>query len=315
MKSLLVEIMKITILFLYLNLGIQLYATNKLKILLNSFVYASILISAFGLIINHAGGAIKPYLFFGGFRFKGLLNDPNLFAVSQVIALSLLRDMNLSSIKKYLYLTIILSGIILSGSKTGLICLIVFMIITFLKVIRQITSKDIVKYISVLLIVLVFIYFSKGIVVPESFLDSVNRMSQLITDSTTSINESGSSRGNAWNIAIKIIYNSLFLGTGLGTYLLISKNIFNTNVLAHNTYLQLTAEWGLLITLIIVTLILIKLLFILFNYKKIDDTFLGELILYFLIGSFSLSLNNSRLFWLLLGPFLMIKLVNKKMKR
>ncbi|TDM19511.1 O-antigen ligase family protein [Macrococcoides caseolyticum] len=307
-NKIIVELIKLTILFLYLNTGIYLYKVDKFAIVLKSFVFGSIIVSLIGIIVNFTNEAIKSYLFFGDYRFKGLLNDPNLFAVTQIIAISLLNFLDIKFYRKFLYFLILLIGIVLSGSKTGLICLILFLLLSFVKFYKKINFHLLIRYIFISIIILVLFYFVKDIVLPQSFLNSINRMSSLITDLTTSLNEGGSERGDAWGTALKIISKSLLLGIGLGNYLIISEEVYNVKILAHNTYLQCLAEWGILFTLIFFLIIILKLIIIFLNKKYTKDYYLGELIIYFLMGSFALSLNNSRLFWFILGPFLIIKI-------
>ncbi len=208
-NKIIVELIKLTILFLYLNTGIYLYKVDKFAIVLKSFVFGSIIVSLIGIIVNFTNEAIKSYLFFGDYRFKGLLNDPNLFAVTQIIAISLLNFLDIKFYRKFLYFLILLIGIVLSGSKTGLICLILFLLLSFVKFYKKINFHLLIRYIFISIIILVLFYFVKDIVLPQSFLNSINRMSSLITDLTTSLNEGGSERGDAWGTALKTFRNNL----------------------------------------------------------------------------------------------------------
>ena len=60
----------------------------------------------------------------------------------------------------------------------------------------------------------------------------------------------GSNRLAAWSIRVGVISLSPTVGIGVGTYVQVSR-IVGGRVLAHNTFLQLVSEWGVVLTAIL----------------------------------------------------------------
>ena len=82
---------------------------------------------------------------------------------------------------------------------------------------------------------------------------------------------------------------------------MIGIEFFNYAAIAHNTYLQLFAEWGIPLAIVF----FIYVFNIIFNaYSKSKNEFekvLSVSVGIMLFGSLAISLNNMRLFWLFLG--------------
>ena len=125
-----------------------------------------------------------------------------------------------------------------------------------------------------------------------------------LCDFSGAISENGSGRDITWKVAIQVIQLSPVTGIGIGTYSHIAYQMFHSNNIAHNTFLQLSAEWG------------IPLAFMLFiymfftigkatNFSISNDSemnlILRDIIIILLIGSMAISLNNARVLWLILG--------------
>ena len=88
----------------------------------------------------------------------------------------------------------------------------------------------------------------------------------------------------------------------MGTYLEVAHALTGGAVLAHNTYLQILAEWGIPLALALFTGIAAV------TARRPPDPERRALwgigstaLLVLLVGSMGLSLNNSRVFWVLLG--------------
>ena len=302
--KILIEIIKLFLLFLYLLFGIYVTRKDYIDILLKAFMISSIVISIYSLLLKIINLPFKEEMFYAGVRLRGFMNDPNIYGIFQVCALSILINTNMSFLYKGIFFTTIISTIMLSGSKTSFICLIVLLIINIIKFVK-ITSYSNIMMLFGLLLLLIFLNIVYGSVLFSNFQTSFGRVYSLIFDTKSAISDGGSDRTKAWLTALDIIFHSYFLGVGLGSYLIISKNNYDVEILAHNTYLQLIAEWGAGLTILISFYLLIKMIYLkLFFISK--DKYILELMCYFLIGSLAISLNNSRLLWLIIG-WLVIK--------
>ena len=96
------------------------------------------------------------------------------------------------------------------------------------------------------------------------------------------------------------------MGIGLGNYIPIAEQFVHNPNVAHNTYLQLSAEWGIVITVlffvyVISTLIGSKPILLENNQANQNRQIIRDILIIFLIASVSISLNNARIFWLVLG--------------
>jgi len=92
-------------------------------------------------------------------------------------------------------------------------------------------------------------------------------------------------------------------GVGIGSYGKIGKIYLGSASIAHNTYLQLLVEWGTVMTTIFfgfIASLIIK------TRKSDFGKYLLFLLIPLLLGSLSISLNNARIFWILLGMLLYI---------
>ncbi len=93
-----------------------------------------------------------------------------------------------------------------------------------------------------------------------------------------------------------------FTGTGFGGYQAASDTITEDFVLAHNTYIQMAAEWGLVLT----GIFLLAVIWLLKNTGVEPkngglDGGCQVAVMVFLVGSLGISLNNARILWVLLG--------------
>lgn len=309
--AILSDYLKIIISFLYVVLGYNIAIKNLDKILLKSQAGFAVIIAIIGLLASTITiPIVGEALFFGDFRLKGLLNDPNLFAVVQLMALSYFLKQNQINNKKRIFSIIFLIiSVLLSASKTGLISIVVIVTIHLIqyalfkkKNIKQLINVLILCLISVIIVPYLINYFMKF--VPNLIIKypSLDRISVLFTNFSSAISGSGSERSIVWENALKIISLFPFTGVGVGTYIDISKKITGIGLVAHNTYLQLYAEWGIILTTIFFMYIFLLLWRSFFLLKKdLVINIVSSSIIAILIGSIAISLNNARFFWLYLG--------------
>ncbi|MDD4146844.1 MAG: hypothetical protein PHS83_07135, partial [Clostridia bacterium] len=77
-------------------------------------------------------------------------------------------------------------------------------------------------------------------------------------------------------------------------------------ITAENTYLQLAAEWGLPVAIIFFSYLFYVISKATFSRKNKGETdsILRDILIIFLISSLAISLNHARLFWVVLGAFM-----------
>lgn len=305
------EFIKLLVLFFYLTLGYNLVKLNLTDICIKSFFIGSVVISIISIFYSiFYIPFLRETLFFGANRFRGFMNDPNYFSVLQLTSLTyLLKNEEYKMKVKIPLIILIVLSIFFSGSKTGLIGLLtlsVFMLITNLKY-HELTYKGVIKSIFLLLIMFFMVNFfsNHNILEKASNLHpSFERIYMVFTDFDGAVNGGGSSRESAWTQAIDLIKLSPIFGIGIGTYSSLNYLLSGSKTIAHNTYLQLMVEWGTIFTflfMIIIVILLVKSFYVK-NNEKIK--IYRSMMIPFAIGSMSISLNNARLFWLLLGIIL-----------
>jgi len=97
--------------------------------------------------------------------------------------------------------------------------------------------------------------------------------------------------------------SSPIFGVGVGTYTGITTAMWGVGAIAHNTYIQLAAEWGLPMSLFFFATIFWQLIGSTIKGKSGSELRIvyRDIIVVFLLGSFAISLNNARLLWITLG--------------
>ncbi|MDJ8926935.1 O-antigen ligase family protein [Clostridium perfringens] len=321
--SILKNYFKYLVSFVYFILGYNIVKKRENEwYIFDGFLKASIIISILGIIGVIANDSfIKSNLFLGGVRFKGIINDPNYFAVHQICSFVIVLISIKKTNKRLITLFILGISILISGSKTGIISwfimILIFTIYKFIDI--KINNKQIIKKLILFIIIIIFILINKDNLLNilrnlSENVPSIERISKLVTNFSEAITGGGSSRSDTWEIAFNIMKLSPVTGIGAGSYITIANRFFNQPLLAHNTYLQLLCEWGIPLATIFFLWVLYncywairieKYKFYLKNRLIIKTN--GYIILVFLLGSLSISLNNARLFWLSLGVTLALR--------
>jgi O-antigen ligase len=129
------------------------------------------------------------------------------------------------------------------------------------------------------------------------------RIELLFTDFSSAFSENGSGRNITWKVALQLIQLSPVIGIGIGTYSNIAIELFHQSDISHNTFLQLSAEWGIPLAFIFFIYVFFILGSATFTRKPNWDhnLILRDIIIILLIGSMAISLNNARILWLVLG--------------
>lgn len=310
--AVLTDYIKVVVSFLYFLVGYLIAKNGLSQTLFKWFAIAAVILGCLGIIFSLVPiPQMVDLLFYKQVRLKGLMNDPNYFSVIQCAAIAiLLRYKPLPSLFKIGSISILILSIFSSGSKTGFLtlgCLLVFwMFNTFLE--GKIEVRKLIFNLICLFVVFFFLPNIQAIL--SSFLEMISdkfpvfsRVELLLTDFDQAVTANGSGREEQWVIAMDLIQEFPLLGVGnTANYLTVVQGMSPMGNLAHNTYLQMAGEWGIPITLFMMYYIT-RVFFISVSKGKNKQVHLTtkEMLVAFLVSSLSLSFNNSRIFWLLLG--------------
>lgn len=306
--STVITLIKFLISLLYLYVFVSIFSLDtKMKVkFLKGLMYGTILLGALSLVIFIGGPEfLQSIILFGGLRLRGFMNDPNFFGYMQISGFCVwLFNRFKSKILNLITITIYVCTVVLSASKSSL--LIFLCIISIYLIYKLFTSKKNLYQITIIifsviaLIGYIWIEFGKISVLFTDFVNSTPQLTRtmiLFENFDTAINAGGSGRTEAWHTAINVIKSTNYLGIGFVNYSDVANYISGARTIAHNTYLQLAVEWGVLPLLISIVII----------FRKIIDKIVSkDWNILFIIGvslvfSLSISLQNSRLLWCLLA--------------
>lgn len=297
--------------FLYFILGYNLFKNFNITLIYKWYSITAVFIGLFGIIVVFLNINVgNKEFFFEASRYIGLLSDPNYYSVIMCTSLVyFLRDNSQRMIVRIISYIIIFLSIAISGSKTGMVIFVVYSFVTFsLKIFSIKRKEQLLKNIVILLSIIISIPMFIPII--KKFFEELairhsafNRVLVLFYDFNSAISDSGSSRDNTWQAGIEIIKQSPITGVGIGAYSNVRQALEGSRGLAHNTYLQITAEWGIPLSIILFSfLFYIVGKHIFCHYKfGIDSIIVRDILIILLIGSISLSLNNARMFWFFTG--------------
>ncbi|WP_175631949.1 O-antigen ligase family protein [Virgibacillus siamensis] len=307
---------KLLAIFIFFVIGYNLANLNLIDKMLKWYALAGFIIGILGLMFTITNTRFFSGLFYdpSGTRVIGLMNDPNYYSLLQITALVYFtRCNNNKVIFTSIFVLIMSFTVIISGSKTGIVTLIIYFLFRAIEFLFQFKIK--VK--SILLFTfgtfLFLILLPILVTLSDTLLGSINdfipaldRILLLFQDLDAAMTEGGSDRKTSWYHALNLIELSPVFGIGVGTYSNLGIQLFGDPTVAHNTYLQLSVEWGVLLAITFFIFIFYLLGKVTFsnNYNSKIIYVLRDIIIVLLIGSLSVSLNNARIFWLCLGALI-----------
>lgn len=300
---------KLLAVFMYFLVGYNLARMERGYEILKWFSVSSVLIGIFAFSPPLLGRRID-FLYYGSNRFRGLMNDPNYFSVLQSCAIAYVLGTQRHVLKKYVALFILAGSILMSGSKTGVVTLGVYLCLKLMEPLFQRKYKlgHVILRLGTVSLVLVLapILFGKGDDILNymvTLIPQFERVAVLFRNFGLAMSGGGSSRDITWQTGIKLVGSSPIFGVGVGTYTGITTAMWGVGAIAHNTYIQLAAEWGLPMSLFFFATIFWQLIGSTIKGKSGSELRIvyRDIIVVFLLGSFAISLNNARLLWITLG--------------
>lgn len=298
--------------FLYFLVGFSVFEKGWSEVIVRSYSIGAFLIGFLGLLVTVSGtGFLRAQLLYGNFRLRGLMNDPNYFSVIQVTALVFfLRLRGMRKIVRFLVSLILVISIIASGSKTGLLTLAIYSVLFMFEQVSRTRRRVFLLAVICLAMLLALLAYALLADTLPDILDSLSRIipafsrvKLLFTDFSSALVEGGSGRNTAWYVATNIIQLSPVFGIGFGTYSEVSNTLFGTRMIAHNTFFQILAEWG--IPLAVCFFVFVMFLIVKASLNMRENDYLAviarDIVIVLLIGSMGISLNNARMFWFFLG--------------
>lgn len=309
--------MKLLSLFLYFVSGYFIAMQRKERDFLVAFSLTGLLVGIVGILLSaFPTGSMHATLFLSNIRYKGFLNDPNLYAIMTVAAFAIFMEYFRPRIWTFIALWVVLFWcVVIAGSKTGVIVLICYFLFKFMQKHLRLAKprlNTVWLTLSLLLIGVCSQIFTKWLFdfmdVATQKIPGMSRVMIVFSDLYTALGEGGSDRIQVWHNACGIIKESPFLGVGVGTYGDVANALYGNGLIAHNTYLQLFAEWGIPISMVF----LFYVFYCVFkNLKRphseqYSNAYCSGIIV-FLIASMGISLNNARLFWICLGAIALVQ--------
>jgi O-antigen ligase len=227
------------------------------------------------------------------YRASGFMNDPNYFSLICLLGFCFSRFLSGRFVLMCKVLSII--GVFLSGSRSGLIVLILIIVVANL--------RDLLSIKRILLLVIIFLF----IVLNSYFLK------EYLPDSISMIFESGSYDGSvernsladrmaAINVGIDAFHDSPLFGYGLGNLVNHPANVHAQ--VSHNTFIELLAENGIfgfvLYISVFLSLVSLTVRTLKFHSIKVIDAVIVTLVAFNLI-SFVLVTHYSRIMFFILA--------------
>lgn len=253
LMSVLVGYIKLLVVFLYFVMGYNISLLQKNETAISWYSRIAMIVGVIGILFSAFNIRIfSSVLYYDDFRFKGLMNDPNFFAIIQASAIPYFSRQGQRGKRARAIMTALMAlSVLASGSKTGAITLLCYFSLRLLEALRwpRIKRSSLLAVTAVMLILIIVIPVG-GLMLQDmagilmKSIPAIGRVILIFTDFDTAVSGMGSSRDLVWKASVNIIKMSPIMGVGLGTYTELSKIYFGVRNEAHNTYLQLISEWG-----------------------------------------------------------------------
>ena len=205
------DYIKLFVSFLFFLLGYNISRLNILKVNIKWYSIGAFIISSTGLILKILNiNILNNLMYYGGSRFRGLMIDPNYYSVIQCTALVyFLRKNDISTIKKIAFYLLTFIFISMSGSKTGMITLLIYTLFIFME--NLLVKKASYNWILFFLISIIILILTVPLLTTvlnmvlnkiADFFPIFGRVQLLFEDFSSAIAQGGSGRNTTWESAI-----------------------------------------------------------------------------------------------------------------
>ncbi|KRO09343.1 O-antigen ligase family protein [Paucilactobacillus hokkaidonensis] len=283
--------------------------TRAIKLLLKMFVIANLIIGLVGIITICTNTiSIVPGLF-TSFRYKGLMNDPNYFSMLQIMCLPFIHLFwpHRPVVRGVITLCLVVAAI-LSGSKSALLVLCLLGIFKLVTGTWKLLKSGRIPQLTIIVLTILILITIGTLITPQlanvvHTLEAVNpsfaRISTLFSGDNP-LTSNGSDRTSAWKNALSITATMNGLGIGFHDYGIVANQLVGETVIAHNTILQLVVEWGISFTFIFICFMGYQFWRGWRSAQPLVRALTSAMAIC-IIYSMSISLNNSRIFWIFLA--------------
>lgn len=262
----------------------------QLNMLLQSYVlgaYIPVFILIYNFLMNNSA-------FIGRFSIEGF--NPNFLGLILIIGIIYSTYLRRNSQNKFLllinslYIPLSMFGILLTGSRTSLIisffALIYFLWPYFIR--RGIKNKVFILVLSGLSIYMVFTY------VPDT---TWNRLATSVTELNSG---NFGDRSIIWKAGLGVFHQNLFNGIGVGAYADLMQGEIGKYVTAHNSFISVLLELGIIGLLMFLIVLIYLFLIILKCPPELRNMWIFNLIC-ILIGMNLLSWEYGKILWIMFG--------------
>lgn len=326
-RSILGDVIKLVISFFYFNVGVSIARLGLHNIAIKWFAIGSAGVAALAVGMEILGFSIlEDTLYYGGLRYRGFMSDPNFYSILSCVGFVYFSYSSTVHIFLRIAALLVLGfSVILSGSKTGLVALVtILFVILCTRALQARSTGRVLLFLLAGAVTIVSLnsireWLASWVHKLSDDMPQLDRTSALLSDDfSTVLSGDGSSREAVWSVGLQIIETSPIFGVGIGSYGAVAGFLFDHPALAHNTYIQLSAEWGLVLAFVLflwLTILLGKATLSTFS-RQVPESLLilRDTVIVFMIGSVSLSLNNARMLWFFLGMFAFVCLCAPQFK-
>ena len=265
LKRIAYEFIYYEVLFFCLLVGYNISKIKYSHFFLKSIAFASVgvaSISVFTELFNISLFKKMFYLSGAGLRFSGIVGNPNDYLPITLIALAYFFVTKREKREiKFLAISILIFSIFAAGSKGGIVSLALYFSMILLKwFLTGNTNRKIVSLICISVLIagmlVVFAFpeaVSSFLLAHTSTIPGAGRIIESLANPWKALSDSSSSRFQCWYGVYLVIKESLLLGVGIGgnSRILETMNYEYSYLTPHNLYLELIAQSGLIVGLVI----------------------------------------------------------------